>query len=148
MITLTHVEGTEIKALCDIRPERAVAARKQLDGTAHAPDVYTGPEDWKKVCERPDIDLIILTTPWYMHAMMAVYAMDHGKHVASDMDRNLMDRNLLFPGHHEFPFRPMNLPARPRREYTSGRSAMSIPAKYAKRGGRRTEGNGTSSRAG
>ncbi len=85
MITMTHVEGTEIKALCDIRPEKAAAARKQLEGTAHAPDVYTSPEDWKKVCERPDIDLVILTTPWYMHAMMAVYAMDHGKHVASEV---------------------------------------------------------------
>ena len=85
MITMTHVEGTEIKALCDIRPEKAAAARKQIEGTAHAPDILTGPEDWKRVCERPDIDLVILTTPWYMHAMMAVYAMEHGKHVASEV---------------------------------------------------------------
>jgi predicted dehydrogenase len=85
MITLTHVEGTEIKALCDTRPEKAAAAKKQLDGTVHAPDVYTGPEDWQAVCRREDIDLIVLTTPWTMHAMMAVYAMDHGKHVASEV---------------------------------------------------------------
>ena len=82
---ISHIEGTEIKALCDIRPERAEAAKKKLAGTAHNPDVVTGPEGWKKVCERDEIDLVMLTTPWYMHAEMAVYAMDHGKHVASEV---------------------------------------------------------------
>ena len=77
------VEGAEIKALCDIRPEKVQAAKLRLAGTAHHPDVYSGAEDWKRVCEREDIDLVIITTPFYMHTMMAVYAMNHGKHVAS-----------------------------------------------------------------
>jgi predicted dehydrogenase len=80
---MSHIEGTEIKVLCDIRPDKVNAAKARLKGTAHNPDVYTGIEDWKKVCERDDIDLVIITTPWYMHTMMAVYAMKHGKHVAS-----------------------------------------------------------------
>jgi predicted dehydrogenase len=82
---LRNIEGAEIKALCDIRPERAHAAKKTLDGTAHNPEVFTGPEDWKRICERDDVDLVVVTTPWYMHADMAVYAMDHGKHVASEV---------------------------------------------------------------
>ena len=77
------VEGAEIKALCDIRPEKVQAAKLRLAGTVHNPDVYSGAEDWKRVCERDDIDLVIITTPFYMHTMMAVYAMNHGKHVAS-----------------------------------------------------------------
>ncbi len=85
MATMNLIEGTEIKALCDIRPEKVNAAKKRLEGTRHNPDVYTGAEDWKKVCEREDIDLIIVTTPWYMHTMMSVYAMKHGKHVASEV---------------------------------------------------------------
>ena len=32
-----------------------------------------------------DIDLVIITTPWTMHSDMAVYAMEHGKHVASEV---------------------------------------------------------------
>jgi len=80
---MQHIEGAEITALCDIRPEKAQAAKLRLAGTEHHPDVYTGAEDWKRVCERDDIDLIIITTPYYMHTMMAVYAMKHGKHVAS-----------------------------------------------------------------
>jgi predicted dehydrogenase len=82
---LRRIEGVEIKALCDIRPEKAAAARKRLDGTPHNPAIFTGPEDWKKVCERDDVDLVFVTTPWYMHAPMAVYAMNHGKHVASEV---------------------------------------------------------------
>jgi len=82
---MSRIEGAEIKALCEIRPERANAAKKKLDGTKHNPEVFTGPEDWKKVCERDDVDLVMITTPWYMHAGMAVYAMEHGKHVASEV---------------------------------------------------------------
>jgi predicted dehydrogenase len=82
---MSRIEGTEVRALCDIRPERVNAAKKRLAGTAHNPEVFTGPEDWKKVCERDDVDLVMITTPWYMHAAMAVYAMEHGKHAASEV---------------------------------------------------------------
>ncbi len=57
-----------------------------LEGTDHHPDLYAGGKDeWKKLCERDDLDLVIVTSPWYMHAGMAVYAMEHGKHVASEV---------------------------------------------------------------
>ncbi|MBN2216539.1 MAG: Gfo/Idh/MocA family oxidoreductase [Pirellulales bacterium] len=82
---LKHLEGVEIKALCDIRPKKLEAAKAMLAGTAHNPDVYNGEEDWQKVCQRDDVDLVVVTTPWYMHAMMSVYAMNHGKHVASEV---------------------------------------------------------------
>ena len=86
MNNLSRIVGVEIKALCDLRPEKADAAKKKLEGSGHNPTIYTGNKDeWKKVCERKDIDLVIITTPWYMHAEMALYAMDHGKHVASEV---------------------------------------------------------------
>jgi len=60
MITMSHVENTEIKAICDLRPEKANAAKKLLAGTKHDPVVYSGnSEEWKKLCERDDIDLVI-----------------------------------------------------------------------------------------
>jgi predicted dehydrogenase len=84
MAIMSRIEGVEIRALCDLRPERASAAKEKL-GTSHRPDIASGPEGWKRVCERSDIDLIMVTTPWYMHGAMAAYAMDHGKHVASEV---------------------------------------------------------------
>lgn len=80
------LEGVEVKALCDIRPQFANGAIKYLKGTNQKPDIYTGSaEEWKKVCERNDIDLIYIATPWDLHTPMAVYAMEHGKHVCIEV---------------------------------------------------------------
>jgi predicted dehydrogenase len=84
--TLSHIDGVEIKALCDLLPERAIKAKKLLENTDHNPELYSGSTDeWKKLCQRPDLDLIIVTTPYYLHAEMAIYAMEQGKHVASEV---------------------------------------------------------------
>ncbi|MEO8764348.1 MAG: Gfo/Idh/MocA family oxidoreductase [Ginsengibacter sp.] len=83
---INHIEGTQIKALCDIRPEKAAAVKKSLEGSIHSPEVYTGKEEeWKKLCERQDIDLVYVATPWSLHTPIAVYAMNHGKHVCVEV---------------------------------------------------------------
>lgn len=83
---MSHVEGVEIKGLCDIRPEKAEAALAMLKGSAHKPDLYSGSGDaWKKMCDRKDIDLIVIATPWDLHVPQAVYAMKAGKHVAIEV---------------------------------------------------------------
>ncbi|WP_439583575.1 Gfo/Idh/MocA family protein [Dyadobacter bucti] len=83
---IIHLENVEVKALCDIRPESVNNAAKTFTGTSHKPTLYSGSEDeWKKVCERDDIDLIYICTPWHLHAPMALYAMEHGKHVACEI---------------------------------------------------------------
>ena len=84
--TMSRIDGVEIKALCDLRPEKAQEAKKLLENTDHNPDLYAGtPDEWKKLCQRKDLDLVIITTPWYMHTEMAVYAMEQGKHAASEV---------------------------------------------------------------
>ena len=81
--TMAPLEGVEIKAICDVRPEKAEGARKLAEKYGHTPVVYDkSKNDWKKLCERDDIDLVIVTTPWTMHAEMGVYAMKQGKHTA------------------------------------------------------------------
>lgn len=83
---ISKIEGVEIKALCDLRPEKANRAKKMLEGTPHKPEMYTGSENaWKKMCERKDIDLIYIATPWHLHAPMAVYAMEQGKHAVTEV---------------------------------------------------------------
>jgi hypothetical protein len=84
--TMRMIEGVEIRALCDLLPERAAAAGKRLDGSIHKPTLYSGDKDaWMRLCEQEDVDLVMITTPTYLHAGMAVYAMEHGKHVASEV---------------------------------------------------------------
>ena len=37
------------------------------------------------LCERPDVDLVYIVTDWKHHTPMALYAMQHGKHVAIEV---------------------------------------------------------------
>lgn len=82
----THLEGVEIKALCDLYPERVESAQKILtDRGLPKAESYSGEEGWKQLCERDDIDLVYIATPWQLHVPMAVYAMEQGKHVAVEV---------------------------------------------------------------
>lgn len=86
VVRINHMEGVEIKALCDVREEKVVATKKLLEGSNHRPEMYAGNEDvWKALCEREDIDLVYIATPWQLHTPMAVYAMEQGKHVAIEV---------------------------------------------------------------
>ena len=61
-------------------------ANKQItDAGLKAALEFTCEEDWKKICERDDIDLIYQCTPWLLHTPIAVYAMKHGKHAACEV---------------------------------------------------------------
>jgi len=83
--TISRVSDVEIKAAADVLPERFERIKKNLENTDHNPEYYVGSEEWKKLCERKDLDLILITTPTYMHAKMAVYAMEQGKHVITEV---------------------------------------------------------------
>ena len=83
---LIQIEGVEIRGLADKNPASVEAALKYIENTDHSPVLYTGGEDeWKKLCEQSDLDLVFVTTPFYLHAPMAIYAMEQGKHVASEV---------------------------------------------------------------
>lgn len=82
LLNLSLLEGVEIKALCDVVPGEIEKAKKRIAKSGFNPEIYTGdPNAWKKLCEREDLDVVFIATPWAMHTPMAVYAMEHGKHV-------------------------------------------------------------------
>lgn len=83
---LSKIEGVEIKALCDLRPERVDKIVKSLEETSHKPETYSGSAyAWKEMVDREDLDLIYIATPWEWHTPMAVYAMEAGKHACSEV---------------------------------------------------------------
>ena len=84
---MSFIQGVEIVALCDKYPER-VKKTQEILKKANLPAAkdYSGKEDsWKKMCEDPNIDLIYSCTPWHLHTPIAVYAMENGKHVATEV---------------------------------------------------------------
>ncbi len=84
---LVRIEGLQIKAVCDIRPQRvAVAAQKVRQAGGPAPTAYAnGPTDFRRMCETEDLDLVITATPWQWHVPVCVSAMLNGKHAATEV---------------------------------------------------------------
>jgi len=83
---LVHIEGVELRAVCDLNPERTERARQFLEEEGHHPELFSdGEEEWKRLCERDDIDLVYICTPWHLHTPQGVYAMEHGKHAVSEI---------------------------------------------------------------
>ncbi len=83
---MSHIEGVEIKALCDKDPARASKAQGilQKQGLPKAKE-YSGEDGWKTMIQQEELDLVYICTPWHLHAPMCLYAMEHGKHAASEV---------------------------------------------------------------
>lgn len=83
---LSTIDGIDIKAVCDLVPSAVDAAKTILAPKGFHPDGYSGSEEaWKQICDRNDIDLVYIITPWAWHTPMAVYGMEHNKHVAVEV---------------------------------------------------------------
>ncbi|HKK68677.1 MAG TPA: Gfo/Idh/MocA family oxidoreductase, partial [Bacteroidales bacterium] len=82
----TFLEGARVAAIADVVPEKVERAQTilQENGRPKA-DAYTSEDGWKKICERDDIDLVYIVTNWGLHTPIALYAMEHGKHVATEV---------------------------------------------------------------
>ncbi|TDI70473.1 MAG: twin-arginine translocation signal domain-containing protein [Bacteroidetes bacterium] len=77
--TMSRVTDVEIKAAADVLPERFDRIKKTLEETDHRPEFYSGSDEaWKELCERSDLDLILITTPTYMFAYnLGVFVQEH-----------------------------------------------------------------------
>lgn len=83
---LSYINTATIVALCDVNPEYATRAQDELKKMGKpAAESYTGATDWRKICERNDIDLVYVCTHWDLHAPIAIYAMEKGKHAAIEV---------------------------------------------------------------
>lgn len=83
---MSYIQGVAINAICDVRPEKAEAAKERIKRPGHEAALYTETDEaWKMVCNRDDIDLVYIATHWKLHAPMALYAMEQGKHVALEI---------------------------------------------------------------
>ncbi|WP_316794284.1 Gfo/Idh/MocA family protein [Pedobacter frigoris] len=91
---LSNIEGVEIKALCDKLPERATAAQRYLvnKGLPKAAE-YSGENGWKTMIDKEGLDLVYTCTPWDLHTPIAVYAMESGCHVATEVPAALTIEN-------------------------------------------------------
>lgn len=82
----TFIDGVKIAALCDLEQQNVTNSQRTLTNRRFPrAEEYVGQDAWKELCRRDDIDLVYICTPWEDHVPMAVYAMEHGKHVAVEV---------------------------------------------------------------
>jgi len=84
---LLRIEGVELKAVCDIREERIRWAEQECEKAGKPkPTGYSkGPEDFKRMCDTEDLDLVYTATPWEWHVPVCVKAMETGAHAATEV---------------------------------------------------------------
>ena len=85
--SLCNFPKTKVVAVCDVREDRvAKSAADVVAAGQKDPAKYFGSEEvFRKMCERPDVNLVYVCTPWEWHAQMALYAMQCGKHVCVEV---------------------------------------------------------------
>ena len=83
---LTFVPGCHVAAVCDVETDRAQRSLAYLQGKGLTANVYSGEElSYEALCEDPSVDLVYICTDWLHHVPVALYAMEHGKHVAIEV---------------------------------------------------------------
>ncbi len=84
---LLDLEGIEISALCDIREDRVTRAQRWVvEAGQREPAGYSrGETDFKRMCEREELDLVMTATPWQWHVPVCVAALEAGKHAATEV---------------------------------------------------------------
>ena len=82
---LTAGDGLTVVAMADIFEDRLENLRKHLreQKNIEVPNdkIHYGFDAYKKVCEDPNVDMVIIATPSIFHAEQTKYAVEKGKHV-------------------------------------------------------------------
>jgi hypothetical protein len=83
---LLAVEKVQVKAICDIVPEKVTRAQKAVtDAGQPQPAGFTkGDLDFKNL-NQLDLDIVYIATPWNWHVPMALDVMKNGKHAAVEV---------------------------------------------------------------
>ena len=82
-----NIEGVVVKAICDVVPAKVERAQKWVvEAGQPKPAGYSnGPEDFRRMCETEELDLVMTATPWEWHVPVCLAAMKSGKHAATEV---------------------------------------------------------------
>lgn len=82
-----QIEGVEVKAVCDVVPEKVARAKAKVvrAGQPEPVGYDRGPRDFERMCAEQEIDLVLTATPWEWHVPVCLAAMRNGKHAATEV---------------------------------------------------------------
>ncbi|MGH2622646.1 MAG: Gfo/Idh/MocA family protein, partial [Sphingobacterium sp.] len=105
---LKDIENVQITAICDLRDDHLIQAKKMLSAEVKTFKKYDDFMQYEK------LDAVVIATPLYLHYPMAISAMKHGKHVylekaisydipqAIDLVKQVEKSNLIFQVGHQY----------------------------------------------
>lgn len=81
------IEGVEIPAICEIKPDRLHRAKRWIEEAGQpTPRLYDrGPTDFERLCQEEELDAVIISTSWKWHAPICLAAMNNNKHAACEV---------------------------------------------------------------
>jgi hypothetical protein len=84
---LLGIDGARVTAVCDVVEAKVQRARSMVENAGQgSPALFSkGDHDFENLCRRDDVDLVYIATPWDWHVPMALFAMQHGKHVGVEV---------------------------------------------------------------
>ena len=84
---ICRIPGCVVTALCDVNSPRVALGQKELAARncPAAKEYSKGPEDYKRLCDASDVDVVYSATPRELHCAINVYAMNAGKHVLQEV---------------------------------------------------------------
>ena len=83
---LLAVENVEVKAICDVVPEKVEHAQKAVTDAGQAKPTGFSKGEWDfRNLNQLDLDIVYIATPWDWHVPMALDTMTNGKHAAVEV---------------------------------------------------------------
>jgi len=85
---LLKIEGCQVAAVCDIRPQRVKWATERVVKAGFPEPKQYGKDDldFERMCAEEDLDLVYNAAPWRWHTPISLAAMKNGKHAASEVN--------------------------------------------------------------
>ena len=84
---LVEHSGVRIHAVCDVDADRVDWARDLVETSGQQEPVagHPGTAGFQALCDRDDLDLVVVATPWNWHVPVCVAALCAGHHVAVEV---------------------------------------------------------------
>lgn len=76
----SSIPGVRVVAVCDVWPKRAAAAKQTIDKLNGDSSCKTY-HDYREMISDPSVDIVTIAAPDHWHALIAIEAANHGKHI-------------------------------------------------------------------
>ena len=76
----SRIPGVRVVAVCDVWKERQKEAKSRVDAVNQDTDCRTY-DDYREMIADPEVDIVAVAAPDHWHALIAIEAARHGKHI-------------------------------------------------------------------